>query len=314
MGDQRKGGIAWTQQTWNCIRGCSIDGPECQFCYAMGVAARFSGLGQPYEGLARFSSQRRLPQWTGKVRFVTEHLDDPLRWTRPRLVFVNSMSDLFHEELSNEQIAAVFGVMAACPQHTFQCLTKRAERMREWFKWARGAFTEQQRGFTSAPNTARAMLDAAAEYLGTKNDKLNAAWRRMENDAWPLPNVHLGVSAGTQATADAKIPHLLACPAAVRWVSVEPQIGPVSLRAFPDGIGWVVQGGESSSKARAFDLAWMDALREECRELSIPYFAKQLGSNVLEYGQPRSFTGKADDPEEWPERMRVREYPQTETP
>src|SRR5271156_1075393 len=123
-----KTSISWTDATWNPARGCSIVSPGCHNCYAMRVAARFSAKGEPYEGLAKFSSVKRLPQWTGKVRLVPEHLADPLRWTTPRRVFVNSMSDMFHDGLSNEHIAAVFGVMAASTRHTFQLLTKRARR------------------------------------------------------------------------------------------------------------------------------------------------------------------------------------------
>jgi protein gp37 len=109
------------------VRGCSRVSEGCQHCYAERVAARFSGPGKPYEGLAKIGrGTGGHPKWTGVVRMVPEHLADPLRWKKPRRIFVNSMSDLFHEKLTNEEIAAVFGVMAAAPQHTFQVLTKRA--------------------------------------------------------------------------------------------------------------------------------------------------------------------------------------------
>lgn len=128
MGDKTT--IEWTDSTWNPVRGCSRVSEGCRFCYAERVAARFSGPGQPYEGLAENATAG--PRWTGGVRLVPERLDDPLRWKRPRRIFVNSMSDLFHEELSFEEIAAVYGVMAAAPRHVFQVLTKRPERMLEW--------------------------------------------------------------------------------------------------------------------------------------------------------------------------------------
>lgn len=313
MSDQRDGGIAWTDETWNPVRGCSRVSEGCRHCYAETMAARFCGPGQPYESLARRAANGEA-RWTGEVRMVPERLSDPLRWRRPRRVFVNSMSDLFHEKLTNEDIAAVFGVMAAAPQHTFQVLTKRARRMREWFEWARGAFTAQQRGIVSAPNTSRAMLDAAAEYLGVRNAALDTAWKRLDDDAWPLPNVWLGISCEDQESADERIPELLATPAAVRWVSAEPLLAAVNLRPYtwpvtlswpsqywspeeaaaagatvrhqrqalvlaPSAfLDWVVVGGESGPRARPFVLAWARAIVEQCRNAGTKVFVKQLGS------------------------------------
>lgn len=275
MGD--KTGIAWTDSTWNPVRGCSRVGPGCENCYAEGVAARFSGTGQPYEGLARFS-ERRLPQWTGEVRFIDKHLADPLRWKKPRRIFVNSMSDLFHEKLSNEEISAVFGVMAAAPRHTFQVLTKRPERAIEWLAWA------EKRGY-----------DGAALFQEDDNDwrirqMVNvAALRRGAHVAsnhggpWPLPNVCIGVTAEDQKRADERVPLLLKIPAAVRFVSVEPQLGAVSLqrlraRAAWPKIDWVICGGESGHRARPFDLAWARSLRDECEAAGVAFFMKQIGA------------------------------------
>lgn len=129
--------IQWTDATWNPTRGCTVCSPGCKHCYAMKIAARFSGKGLAYQGLA-FKHPKAGGQWTGKVRLVEEQLDAPLRWSRPRRIFVNSMSDLFHEALPVEAIADVFAVMYLAPRHTFQVLTKRAHRMREilnapWF-------------------------------------------------------------------------------------------------------------------------------------------------------------------------------------
>ena len=122
--------IQWTDATWNPTRGCTVCSPGCKHCYAMKIAARFSGKGLAYQGLA-FKHPKAGGQWTGKVRLVEEQLDAPLRWSRPRRIFVNSMSDLFHEALPVEAIADVFAVMYLAPRHTFQVLTKRAHRMRE---------------------------------------------------------------------------------------------------------------------------------------------------------------------------------------
>ncbi len=286
-------GISWTNATWNPIRGCTRVSEGCRHCYAERVAARFSGPGQPYEGLAvrklrviSDDEQRVEARWTGDVRFVAEHLADPLRWRRPRRIFVNSMSDLFHEALTNEQIAAVFGVMAAAGSHTFQVLTKRSRRMREWFAWARRDFTDRQRGIASAPNTFRAMLDAAFDVLGPPSKPaLDAAWHAHDDDRWPLPNVWLGVSAENQAAADERIPDLLATPAAVRWVSAEPLLGPLNLNAKcppfyaphlrSDRISWVVAGCESGPGARPADVEWFRALRDQCATAGVAFFLKQ---------------------------------------
>ena len=255
MSDDSK--IEWTNATWNPIRGCSRVSEGCRHCYAESVAARFSGPGLPYEGLVRIASGKPTG-WNGVVRMVHEHLADPLRWKRPRRVFVNSMSDLFHESLTNEQIAAVFGVMAAAPRHTFQVLTKRSARMREWFAWVadHGA-----RGARSACRASAALyLVASPEVPG--------------GDEWPLRNVWLGVSTENQAAADERIPELLRTPAAVRWISAEPLIGPVDLRAWTSrehglsligavalgnlgaGLAFIRESGELS-----FDVRFVQGLR-----------------------------------------------------
>jgi protein gp37 len=295
--------IEWTDATWNPTDGCEVCSPGCANCYAMRFAGRFSKPGERYHGLVSIAKNKRAI-WTGEARLDVGKLSKPLTWRKPRRIFVNSMSDLFFEKFTNLEIAAVFGLMAACPQHTFQILTKRAKRMREWFEWAAVEFADAQRGITQAPNVSRAMLDAAAECLGTKNDHLNAAWRRLEDDAWPLPNVHLGVSVENQDAADERIPHLLATPAVVRFLSCEPLIGPVHLGLpntwlvgakarrvlreaggdeadlprhlrLPPTLGWVIVGCESGPGARACDVAWLRTLRDQCTDASVPFFLKQ---------------------------------------
>jgi protein gp37 len=208
---------------------------------------------------------------------IQEHLADPLHWRRPRRIFVNSMSDMFHEKLRNEQIAAVFGVMAACPQHTFQILTKRAKRMREWFAWAK-EFALDQREIAAAPNTARTMLNAAAEFLGLQNVALNAAWKRLEEDAWPLPNVWLGVSTENQETYVDRVRDLHFVPAAVHFISAEPLLGPIDMSADcinPAWIDWVIAGCESGPGARPCSSDWLRGLRDQCAAAAVPFFLKQ---------------------------------------
>jgi protein gp37 len=258
----------------------------------MGVAARFSDAGQPYEGLAKFSSKRRLPQWTGKVRLVPEHLADPLRWTKPRRIFANSMSDLFHEELSNEAIAAVFGVMAAAPQHTFQVLTKRARRMREWFDWISREKGARQLGLV----LYHAQLLCEHRVLRKTQPILS--------QPWPLPNVWLGVSTEDQHHAYERIPELLRTPAAVRFVSYEPALGPIDFASFlPPKLGtcgheattrcrhslansdaavdWIIIGGESGPHARPFDVAWASSVVKQCADAGVACFVKQMGRVVM---------------------------------
>lgn len=283
--------IEWCDRVWNCVRGCRRVSPGCEHCYAERQAHRFSGMHQPYEGLTKLTSHG--PAWTGQARFVAAMLGDPLGWRKPQRIFVNSMSDLFHEDITNDQIAAVFGVMAACPQHSFQVLTKRPERMLEWFDWLH----EQ----TTGPDFARdyvAPLERAVESIGIPvRDALEDA------DTWPLPNVWLGVSCENQDAANGRIPLLLQTPAAVRWVSAEPLLGPINFHALqiPDEreglrfsglqrqhddrfgrsdivLDWIVTGGESGPGARPCDLAWIQSIVVQCAAAGTACFVKQLGT------------------------------------
>ena len=190
--------IEWTQETWNPVRGCSRVSRGCERCYAERQAARgLPGLKSPTTGepFARMTPSG--PRWTGHVELIESMLDIPLRRKKPTTYFVNSMSDLFHEALPDEAIDRVFAVMALCPQHTFQVLTKRAKRMRD--------------------------------YISTLHDCANDS-RQVRvgmRYSWPLPNVWMGVSCENQKTADERIPLLLQTPAAVRFVSAEPLLSAI---------------------------------------------------------------------------------------
>lgn len=272
--------IEWTDATWNPIRGCSRVSEGCRNCYAERQAARFSGKGQAYEGLVRIANGH--PQWTGKVEFVERHLMDPLHWKEPKRIFVNSMSDLFHESVSNDWLRLIFGVMAKAQQHVFQVLTKRPERM-----------------------------------LSYMHD-----WRPVET---VFPNVWLGVSVEDQKTADERIPLLLQTPAALRWISAEPLLGDIQLpeEAFvcpanePHPIcpclDWVVVGGESGPGARPMDVEWARSIVAQCEECSVPVFVKQLGRNpyiTVPENRLKLIDIKGGDWSEWPEDLRIREYPE----
>lgn len=298
--------IEWTDVTWNPVRGCTKVSPGCKHCYAETFAERWRGIpGHPYE--QGFD-----------LRLVPDKLDEPLRWKKPRRVFVNSMSDLFHEDVPNEYIAAVFGIMAATPEHTYQVLTKRSKRMREWFA---GLDAERdQDGDVVTPTTTCAdsafflARDEHGRCVNMRDDqRLDAACYA----DWPLPNVWLGVSAEDQHRADERIPDLLATPAAVRFVSVEPMLGPVDLRqaltygrgpetsgaphlARMRGIDWVICGGESGPGARPMHPEWPFDLRDQCQAAGAAFFFKQWGEfapMILSSGRSTyvSWDGRASD-------------------
>lgn len=294
MAKQKEHGIVWTDVTWNPIRGCSRVSEGCRNCYAERVAARFSGPGQPYEGLARRTPSG--PRWTGKVRLVEEHLLDPIRWKNPRRIFVNSMSDLFHDNVADETVVDIFAVCALCPQHIMQILTKRARRMQELLS---DPYFEELVRDAVAFRAHEWGADRHAEALGGKwvdpqigdfgRVELAGYFDDMEFE-WPLRNVHLGVSVEDQATADERIPMLLQTPAATRFVSIEPMLGPVDqnrreliCKTWRKGLtigtylDWVICGGESGPGARPMHPDWARSLRDQCRAAEVPFFFKQWG-------------------------------------
>lgn len=315
MGDTS---IAWTNKTWNPIRGCSRVSEGCRFCYAETFAARFNGPGEPYEGLV--TRTRNGARWTGVVREVPEHLEDPLKWRKPRMIFVNSMSDLFHESLSFEAIDKVFAVMAVGMQHTYQVLTKRPERALEYL-------------------SDEGLFDRINRLIGRQYEHDDWVWQSSVA-GWPLKNVWLGVSVEDQAAADKRIPLLLQTPAAVRWISAEPLLGPVDLspwldphacvghevaRVAPwdepeiqscDGcepfLNWVVVGGESGPGSRPFNVLWVQQIIRQCREAGVAVFVKQLGAKPVwgpDGARYELRDRKGGDMAEWPEDLRIREWP-----
>ena len=490
--------IEWTDATWSPVTGCTKVSAGCKHCYAEGVAKRFWGD-------RKFTDVQTHP----------DRLDAPLRWRKPRRVFVNSMSDLFHEDVPDEFIDRVFAVMALAPQHTFQVLTKRPERMRAWvsdpetpfrvtramdslhgtpraaeevrpiagfpgyFASSHGTIYSERRGhrrhmrpdygdqgharvqlhregesqrgkrmlvhrlvletFVGQPPSpdaqgrhldgnprnnaaenlswgeqgdnwgdskrhgthrryskldqatvdairSRAAQGESGEALGrefgvsgtqVRNIVAGRQWATKALIGWPLPGVWLGVSAEDQATADERIPLLLETPAAVRFVSCEPLLGPIdvtvlqrsdgwqvdSLRGIyshscdegfdhpaayeevPGGphLDWVLVGGESGPNARPCDVAWIRSIVEQCGEAGLACFVKQLGAVpfvgdgkhthvsgyrgygvVCDQGDPCPHCGKhpitqwpslvlrdrkGSDPSEWPDDLRVREFP-----
>ena len=300
--------IEWTDATWNPITGCTMVSAGCTNCYAMGLAGSRLRHHPSRAGLTRETGGRSV--WTGDVRFNEGWLDQPLRWLAPRRIFVCAHGDLFHEAVPDEWIDRVFAVMALCPQHTFQVLTKRPERMREYVL---GLNCDGARRFVVATAAERIANNFPIwdgngyrfwdGYAGKSWDQKVTAV--LTGPQWPLPNVWIGTSIEDQATADARIPHLLATPAAVRFTSAEPLLGPVdllvtdsrghdisSLRGIacdpmdPDGsdeyyrtgkVDWVVVGGESGPGARPMHPDWARSLRDQCAAAGVPFFFKQWG-------------------------------------
>lgn len=231
--------IEWTDETWNPVIGCSRTSPGCDHCYAIGVVHR--GMSPQHVGLTVKPEGERV-DWTGEVRPAGEaKLLEPLRWRKPRKVFVNSLSDLFHPDLPDGEIAKVFAVMALAPQHTFQVLTKRPQRM------------------------ATLMLSPVFQILVSLQIEArigDAAYETENAVEWPLPNVWLGTSIESDRYSF-RADHLRATPAAVRWISAEPLLGPLPSLDLT-GIDWVVAGGESGPGSRPMHPDWARDLRDRC--------------------------------------------------
>lgn len=280
--------IEWTDTTWNPVTGCSIVSPGCHNCYAMRMAARLEAMGQAkYAGTTKKTPTGY--QWSGRINTDESSLTEPLIWKKPRRVFVNSMSDLFHEDVPNVFIAEVFATMYEAQWHTFQILTKRARRLEilenPRFAWAVGRLA-WNRLRHRAPEKAAVLTEEEVS--------------RDVMDNWPLPNVWLGVSAEDQKRAEERVPWLLRTPAAVRFISAEPLLGPIDFEAMttdppnsglaltdgfgrfdgeaPAAIHWVIVGGESGhGLTRPMHPDWARGLRDQCQAAGVPFFFKQWG-------------------------------------
>lgn len=338
--------IEWTEATWNPIRARRKDGqpnkggggwacqrvsPGCQNCYAARINRRL-GTGFDYAAKGIAASDIYLDE---------KALTQPLHWRRPRKVFVCSMTDLFGEWVPDEMIDRVFAVMALSPQHTFQVLTKRPERMRAYMSDDRREEWVSDRIWAD-PWPIRMLPEVSV-----------AAGRDRVYGGWPLPNVWLGTSVEDQEQADKRIPELLATPAAVRFVSYEPALGLVNfdhidctsdsdpgfsaLTWTEDDEGtlgdavldWIIVGGESGPGARPFDIGCSRSVVRQCQAAGVAVFVKQLGARPVDAndGSPvmslpvsiGDYPGKrlyhlrdrkGGDMSEWPEDLRVREFPE----
>lgn len=268
-------GIEWTDATWNPLAGCKEVSPGCTNCYAAVMAHRLEAMGQDkYKGTTRKLANGKVV-WTGKISLAGDDdavLTEPLRRKKPTRYFVNSMSDLFHEDVPDEFIDKVFAVMAMASEHTFQVLTKRPERMRDYLLSVQSDDKDMQRW-------ARFSWLAGSPCASNLFDECD----------WPLPNVWLGVSVEDQQRADERIPLLLQTPAAVSFLSMEPLLGPVDIRRWVEyqntghiledciKLGWVIVGGESGPNARPMHPDWARSIRDQCQEAGVPFFFKQWG-------------------------------------
>jgi protein gp37 len=308
--------IQWTDRVWNPVVGCTKVSQGCKHCYAKTLHD------QRHKAFLEGKLQN-VPQYAASfetVQLMPYRLNDPLSWRKPSKVFVNSVSDLFHEDVPDSYIAQVFITMAEAERHTFQVLTKRPERMLRWF----------------------------TEYLP------DACSGESPAPVWPLPNVWLGVSVENQAAADERIPLLLRTPAAIRFLSCEPLLASLDFFAWfteptdaafrllsryyrhnefdetgsqpeitwklrqPAPIHWVIVGGESGKGARPFNIEWAQSIQAQCRVAHVPLFVKQLGALAVDceldvaIGGPRLplRDRHGGDMAEWPEDLRVREFPE----
>lgn len=313
--------IGWADSTWPIIAGCTYESPGCSNCWAVRDSWRLAHnpnnpVREAFAGVVEKKAISGKLVWTGVVRPLPMRLDWPLKWRKPKKIFVCSQSDLFHPEVPFLFIAAAFGVMAMAPQHTFQVLTKHPRRAIEFFSWVDA---EQGGALMACLWYARKAIGAD---LATRFDPYP------DNlPAWPLENVWFGVTVEDRDRAHERLPLLEKIPATIRWVSAEPLLEAISLAPWMKFIDWVVVGGESAQTravTRPFDLGWARLLLRDCRTFGKAFFMKQLGTKPIPAAPPGAVTvmalglpvppGKSSrykfhEPEHWPEDLRVQEFP-----
>ena len=302
--------IEWCSDTLNPVRGCFPISPGCEKCYAMRLAATRLRHHPKYEGLATYDGR---PRWTGEVQLDIDVMREVLTWKKPRTCFLCDMSDLFYEKVPDTVIMAVLGFCAAAPDHRFYILTKRADRMRQWF--ADLQTDDDGPGHDHLGHRLLAVVGEAAAALAVDEDDHERAYdllaERVPSNTWPLPNVWLGVSAEDQERVDERVGQLRECPAAARFVSYEPALGPVDLSkhmwpvhstwpakykspeeavaagavvtrhrqglvsTYANFIDWVIVGAESGPGARAVETKWARSVRDQCADADVAFYLKQ---------------------------------------
>jgi protein gp37 len=307
----QKTGIPYLERVWNVTRGCSHCGPACENCYAERYAKRFCGRLKDYEGTFQppppFQGFADVNGWTGRVELLEDKLDEPLRTRKPARIGVCFTSDLFHESLPDEAIDRVFAVMALCPQQTFVLLTKRWKRMHEWFTSERPLREVREDIAYFAEHIGKIVWDQRGSerhnYFGCA--RIGDISNRRVFPGWPLPNVWLGVTAWDQPSFDEAAGYLLRTPAALRWWSYEPALGPVDCTRIPISgrgvesepliqvnalrrasvfaphIDWIVAGCESGPGRRPAQNDWFRSLRDQCVEAGVPFYLKQSNADTF---------------------------------
>jgi len=304
-----KTSIEWSEKVWNPVTGCDKVSPGCDNCYALTMSNRNQHnpkVGDKYAGTTHKVGERGKLAWTGKINLIESALGYPLTVKKPSLIFVNSMSDLFHDDVPFEFIDKVFTVMALCDWHTYQILTKRPDRMAAYFRNKK--YIEISKGEDAERVSAKIYF--------------------------PFPNVWLMTSVEDQKRADERISYLLQCPAAVRGLSIEPLLEAIDLK-FPtlreaheeaagmalegmffgmnginpssktgNGIHWIICGGESGPGARPMHPDWVRSIRDQCKAANVPFFFKQLSKNDL-------YLPEIDykDYDKFPKDLQIRQWP-----
>jgi protein gp37 len=308
--------IEWTDETVNPIVGCSKISPGCQNCYAANAAKS--------PRLQQFPQYQKVAAWDGTVEFVESQMLKVLKWKKPKRIFVCSMADIFHKNVPDEWLDKIFAYMAIANHHTYQILTKRPERMAEYFT------------VESANRVTTLYHQLLKDGVG---GKIKQDWVERHctvfqiDEWWPLNNVWLGVSVENQKAADSRIPILLETPAKVRFLSCEPLLGEVNLSEYleidcyvdsmstPDGSGridikpinLIIAGGESGPNARVCHVEHLRSLVQQCQEAEVPVFVKQLGKlPLLNNGPYKISDRKGGIFSEFPEDLEVREFPQND--
>ena len=269
-------GIAWTESTWNPVVGCTIVSPGCTHCYAMREASRIAAFGGPvapkYRALTR--KTKGGPVWTGELRLWEAALDQPMRWARPRMIFVNSMSDLAHEDMPVEWFARIVNAMNEARQargHIFQVLTKRPENLARLLQ---------------AVGVARPLPGV---WFGVSAEDA----RRWDERVPLLAKIPSEVP---WVSVEPQLELIDRDPKGLGWIVIGGE------------------SGKPRSRARAFDAEWARVWRDRCKSARVPFFMKQLGSRATDHARPMTTAHYAGaDPEEWPADIRVREYPTPST-
>lgn len=256
-----KTAIEWTDATWNPVTGCSKVSEGCRNCYAAALAPRLAAMGQ--KGYTDLPWTK--PNASKNVQMHSDRLDAPLQWAKPRRIFVNSMSDLFHELVPFEFVDRVFAVMALAPRHTFQVLTKRPERMAEYFQQC---------------DVRASQIEVAIEKFRTEIPVEKLA--DVRRPPLPLRNAWLGTSV-EDGRMLGRVEHLRRVPAEVRFLSCEPLIGPIEDLDL-DGVHWVIVGGESGHSHRPIEARWVRDIRTQAEEAGAAFFFKQWGGTTPKAG------------------------------